>query len=222
MVDNSERIDKFLRKQMTPEENNNFLNDLKNDAQLRKEAQMTALMIQELQERQAKEDSEIIEDVLKSKKKAKTIRMVRWTLSIAAMCILLFGATTLWNRPSNTEVLFNEYYTPFVYQPDRSGGDETIKKELAELYNKVGTEKDITPIIARLQTIYDGIQSNSDDYADYIYEEKNIARYLALAYIKDNNLDKAKEILQPLVDNNDAEAIKLMAEIDDLQLSHKE
>ena len=177
---------------------------------------MTALMIQELQERQAKEDSEIIEDILKSKKKAKTIRMVRWTLSIAAMFILLFGATTLWNRPSNTEVLFNEYYTPFVYQPDRSGGDETIKKELAELYNKVGTEKDITPIIARLQTIYDGIQSNSDDYADYKHEKNNIAWYLTLAYIKDNNLDKAKEILQPLVDNNDAEAIKLMAEIEGL------
>ena len=216
MVDNSERIDKFLRKQMTPEENTIFLNDLKNDAQLRKEAQMTALMIQELQERQAKEDSEIIEDVLKSKKKAKTIRMVRWTLSIAAMFILLFGATTLWNRPSNTEVLFNEYYTPFVYQPDRSGGDETIKKELAELYNKVGTENDITPIIARLQTIYDGIQSNSEDYADYSYYENDIAWYLALAYIKDNNLNKAKELLRPLVDNNDAEAIKLMAEIEGL------
>lgn len=217
MVDNSERIDKFLRKQMTPEENKNFLNDLKNNAQLRKEAQMTALMIQELQERQAKEDSEIIEDVLKSKKKAKTIRMVRWTLSIAAMCILLFGATTLWNRPSNTEVLFNEYYTPFVYQPDRSGGDETIKKELADLYSKVGTEKNITPIISRLQTIYDGIQSNSDDYADYSYYENDIAWYLTLAYIKDNNINKAKELLQPLVDNNDAEAIKLMAEIEGLQ-----
>lgn len=217
MVDNSERIDKFLRKQMTPEENNNFLNDLKNDAQLRKEAQMTALMIQELQERQAKEDSEIIEDILKSKKKAKTIRMVRWTLSIAAMFILLFGATTLWNRPSNTEVLFNEYYTPFVYQPDRSGGDETIKKELAELYNKVGTEKNITPIIARLQTIYDGIQSNSDDYADYSYYENDIAWYLALAYIKDNNLDKAKELLIPLADHDNTIAKKLIKVIANLE-----
>ena len=216
MVDNSERIDKFLRKQMTPEDINIFLNDLKNDAQLRKEAQMTALMIQELQERQAKEDSEIIEDVLKSKKKAKTIRMVRWTLSIAAMFILLFGATTLWNRPSNTEVLFNEYYTPFVYQPDRSGGDETIKKELAELYNKVGTEKDITPIIARLQTIYDGIQSNSDDYADYSYYENDIAWYLTLAYIKDNNINKAKELLQPLVDNGNEEAKKLLVDIESI------
>jgi len=213
MVDNSERIDKFLRKQMTPEENTIFLNDLKNDAQLRKEAQMTALMIKELQERQAKEDSEIIEDVLKSKKKAKTIRMVRWTLSIAAMFILLFGATTLWNRSSNTEVLFNEYYTPFVYQPDRSGGDETIKKELADLYNKVGTEKNITPIISRLQTIYDGIQSNSDDYADYSYYENDIAWYLALAYIKDNNLDKAKELLIPLIENGNEEAKRLLNEI---------
>lgn len=216
-TDYSERIDKFLKDQMPPEENEAFLQDLNNNEELREQAQITALMIQELQERQAKEDSEIIEDVLKSKKKAKTIRMVRWTLSIAAMFILLFGATTLWNRPSNTEVLFNEYYTPFVYQPDRSGGDETIKKELAELYNKVGTEKDITPIIARLQTIYDGIQSNSDDYADYSYYENDIAWYLALAYIKDNNLDKAKELLIPLADHNNTIAKKLIKVIANLE-----
>ena len=91
MVDNSERIDKFLKKQMTPEENKKFLEDLKLDKVLRKEAQMTVLMIQELQERQAKEDAEIIEDILVSKKRAKTISIVRWSLSIAAMFILIFG-----------------------------------------------------------------------------------------------------------------------------------
>ena len=216
-TDYSERIDKFLKDQMPPEENEAFLQDLNNNEELREQAQITALMIQELQERQAKEDSEIIEDVLKSKKKAKTIRMVRWTLSIAAMFILLFGATTLWNRPSNTEVLFNEYYTPFVYQPDRSGGDETIKKELAELYNKVGTEKDITPIISRLQTIYDGIQSNSDDYADYSYYENDIAWYLALAYIKDNNLDKARELLKQMKENGNEEVGKLIEELNKVE-----
>ena len=81
MVGNSERIDKFLKKQMTPEENEKFLEDLKKDKELRYEAQMTALMIQELQERQAKEDAEIIEDILASKKKAKTISITRWALS---------------------------------------------------------------------------------------------------------------------------------------------
>lgn len=214
MVGNSERIDKFLKKQMTPEENELFLNDLRNDAELRKEAQMTALMIQELQERQAKEDAEIIEDVLASKKRALTIRIVRRTVSIAAMFILIFGATLLWNRQSDADALFGSYYTSYDMSLARGGNDETIKTELAELYNKVGKEKDVTAIISRLQTIYDGIQSNSDEYSEYSYYENDIAWYLALAYIKNRNFDKAKGLLRSLADNGDEEAKGLMREID--------
>ena len=98
MKDNSERIDKFLRNQMTSEESEAFWEDFKNDEDFRKEAQLTALMIKELQERQAKEDAEIIEEVLackakeKAAKKAKIARMVRWVGSIAAMFILFFGS----------------------------------------------------------------------------------------------------------------------------------
>ena len=92
--------------------------------------------------------------------------------------------------------------------------DETVKKELAELYNKVGTEKDVTPIITRLQSIYDGIQANSDDYSDYAYYENDIAWYLALAYIKDHNLEKAKEMLKPLADNDVSDAKRLLKDMD--------
>lgn len=216
--DNSERIERYLREQMTPKENEAFLNDLKSDKDLREEAQIMALLIKEMKEEQAKQDEAIAKEILASKEKstAQTIRLVKWIGSIAAMFIILFGVTTLWNRHSDTEALFGRYYETYEMNLEKGGDDETIKKELAKLYNKVGTEKDITPIIARLQTIYDGIQSNSDDYADYSYYENDIAWYLTLAYIKDNNINKAKELLQPLVDNNNAEAIKLMAEIEDL------
>ena len=217
MVDNSDRIDKFLRKQMTPEENKLFLDDLKNNAELRKEAQMTALMIQELQERQAKEDAEIIEDVLLSKRKAKArfikIR-VKWALSLAAMFVLLFGAYIFLNLQPNTNSLFDKYYTEVDVTSQRGGDDEALKQELAELYNKVGTEKDVTSTITRLQTIYDGIQSASDDYADYTYYENDIAWYLALAYIKDHNLDKAEELLKPLADNDVSDAKRLLKDMD--------
>lgn len=217
MVDNSDRIDKFLRKQMTPEENKLFLDDLKNNAELRKEAQMTALMIQELQERQAKEDAEIIEDVLLSKRKAKArfikIR-VKWALSLAAMFVLLFGAYIFLNQQPNTNALFDKYYTEVDVTSQRGGDDEALKQELAELYNKVGTEKDVTSTITRLQTIYDGIQSASDDYADYTYYENDIAWYLALAYIKDHNLDKAEELLKPLADNDVSDAKRLLKDMD--------
>ena len=213
--DNSERIERYLREQMTPEENEAFLNDLKSDKELREEAQMMALLIKEMKEEQAKQDEAIANEILASKEKstAKTIRLVKLIGSIAAMFILIFGAASLWNRHSDTEALFERYYETYDMSLARGGNDETIKKELAELYNKVGIEKDITPIIARLQTIYDGIQSNSDDYADYSYYENDIAWYLALAYIKDHELDKAKELLKPLADNGDTEARKLIKEL---------
>ena len=214
--DNSERIERYIREQMTPEENEAFLNDLRSDKELREEAQMMALLIKEMKEEQARQDEAMTQAVLSAKKKAQTVKMVRWTLSIAAMFILIFGAATLWNRQSDTDALFNQYYSVYEVSPSRGGDDEAIEKELAELYNKVGTEKDVTPVIARLQTIYENIQSNNDDYADYGYYESDIAWYLALAYIKDNNLDKAKELLKPLAENGNEEAKNLMESINDL------
>jgi len=218
--DNSERIERFLREQMSPEENDAFLNDLKNDKDLREEAQMMALMIKEMKAEQIKQSGKLTEDVLAEEKQAKTARiisMVRWPLSIAAMFILIFGATLLWNRQSDSEILFNEYYQPYVVQGERGGDDDAIKEELANLYNKVGTEDDVTPIITRLLTIYDNILSNNVDYAEYIYYEKDIVKYLALAYIKNNDLDKAKRLLKPYAEDGDDEAAEIIKAIDSLK-----
>lgn len=220
MVDNSERIDKFLKKQMTPEENKKFLEDLKLDKVLRKEAQMTVLMIQELQERQAKKDAEIIEDILVSKKRTKTISIVRWSLSIAAMFILIFGVMiTLWNKQNNTDVLyaqadniFEQHYSPYTLQGDSRGNDSDVERKLSVLFNQVGTEKDMSPVIEKLQKIHDSIDS---EYEYSLYADA-ITRYLALAYLKDHNLDKAKELLKPLADNGDEEAITLLKAIEAL------
>lgn len=218
--DNSERIERFLREQMSPEENDAFLNDLKNDKDLREEAQMMALMIKEMKEEQARKSEKLTEDVLaeeKQGKKAKTISMLRWPLSIAAMFILIFGATLLWNRQSDSEILFNEYYQPYVVQGERGGDDDAIKEELVNLYNKVGTEDDVTPFITRLQTIYDNILSNNVDYAEYIYYENDIVKYLALAYIKNDDLDKAKRLLKPYAEDGDYEATEIIKAIDSLK-----
>ncbi len=208
--DNSERIERYIREQMTPEENEVFLNDLKNDKKLREEAQMMALLIKEMKGEQAKQDDAVTQAVLSAKKKVQTVKVVRWTLSIAAMFILIFGATIIWNRQADTDALFNQYYTPYEISSSRGGDDEAIEKELAELCNKVGTEKDMAPIIACLQTIYDNIQSNDEDYVDYSYYKNDIVWYLALAYIKDKNVDKAKELLKPLAENGRKEAAELL------------
>lgn len=216
--DNSERIERYLREQMSPEENDAFLNDLRKDKDLREEAQMMALLIKEMKEEQARQSEKLTENVLKDvQPTAKTISIVRWSLSIAAMFILIFGATLLWNRQSDSETLFNEYYQPYAVQGERGGHDDAIKEELANLYNKVGTEYDVTPIITRLQTIYDNILSNNVDYAEYIYYEKDIVKYLALAYIKNDDLDKAKRLLKPYAEDGDDEAAKMIKSIESIE-----
>lgn len=208
-TENYDRIEKFLRDKMSPQEKEVFLNDLRNNKELRKEAQMMALMIKEMREEQAKQDAEIIEEVLASKKKAKIITIVRRTLSIAAIIILVFGVTTLWNRQSDTDALFKQYYvSPEVSSP-RGEDEDAVKQELTNLFIQVGTEKDITPVINRLQTIHDNIVADNEEYDEYKYSQNTIDWYLALAYIKNENLDKAKELLKPLADNGDKDAIKL-------------
>ena len=218
----SDRIDKFLKDQMSEEESNAFLHDLECNKELREQAQITALMIRELEECQAKEDAEIIEEVLASKKRARILSMVRWSLSIAAMLFLVFGTVTLWNKKSDTDALyaqadniFEQHYSPYVLQGDsRSrGGDSEVEKELAVLFNQVGTEKDISTVINKLQKIYDSVDS---EYEYSLYAD-DITWYLALAYLKDHNLGKAKELLKPLVDNGDDDAIKLLKAIESLE-----
>lgn len=206
MNDYSERIDKFLREQMTPEENEMFLEDLQKDAELRKEAQLTALMIKELQERQAREDAEIIEEVLackaKAAQKAKIVRMVRWVGAIAAMFILFFGSVRFY-QITQMDNLFGEYYKPYkvnVVGEPRGNTDEATKKELAALFNQVGTEKDVASTIQKLQTIFESI--NSESGYEYSLYADDIAWYLALAYLKDHQKDKAIELLKVIVKND--------------------
>ena len=211
--DNSERIERFLREQMSPEENEAFLNDLKNDKDLREEAQMMALMIKEMKEEQIKQSGKLTEDVLAEEKQAKTARiisMVRWPLSIAAMFILIFGATLLWNRQSDTDALFTEYYSSYTLQGESRGSDSEVEKELAMLFNQVGTEKDISTVIDKLQKIYDSVDS---EYEYSLYTD-DIAWYLALAYLKVDKPEKSKELLKPLAENGNDLAIKLLNAIE--------
>ena len=211
--DNSERIERFLKEQMSPEENDAFLNDLKNDKDLREEAQMMALMIKEMKEEQIKQSEKLTEDVLaeeKQAKKARIISMVRWPLSIAAMFILIFGATLLWNRQSDTDALFTEYYSSYTLQGESRGGDSEVEKELAVLFNQVGTEKDISTVIDKLQKIYDSVDS---EYEYSLYAD-DIAWYLALAYLKVDKPEKSKELLKPLAENGNDLAIKLLNAIE--------
>ena len=257
---NIERIERYLTGQMSPEESDVFLADLKKDKQLREEAQMMALMVKEIKKNQAIQDSEVIDEVrigqekMKASARARRIRLFKWAASIAAVVLVVIGVT-IFNKSYKTggllasadsievaadsvetliaqatiDKVFNKYYSPFQMTVSRGADDEKVLKELADLYNKVGTEKELAPVIEELEKRYGFCHVSFDinpqdkealEYADYVYShqpyENDIAWYLALAYLKNNEPDKAKKLLKPLADDGNAQAQQLLKELDRL------
>ena len=200
-TDNSERIDNFLREQMTPEENEAFLHDMETDEALRQEVLLTAQMIQQLHERQVRDDDDIIAEVVATRKtarRARIIRMVKWLGSVAAMLFLVFGIWLYQSAPSggiDYIALADKYYTETSAPTYRSGLTDA-DEELADLFEQVGTSGDMSAVISRLQAIYDDIDS------EYAYRvdgnDVRIAWHLALAYLKDNQPHKATKLLRTI------------------------
>ena len=94
-------------------------------------------------------------------------------------------------------------------QEESRGGDSDIEKELAMLFNKVGTNKDVAPVIEQLQTIYDSIDT---EYEYSLYAD-DITWYLALAYLKADKPEKTKELLKTLIEKDDIKAKELYDKI---------
>ena len=185
-TDNTERIDKFLRDQMTPEETDAFL----------------------------QRDSEIIEEVVASKKKAKIVRMVRWTVSIAAIFLLLFGVYTYQSNFTKEDgttyiALADKYYNQTPKALFRSGAND-LEHELDSLFAKVGTSEEMTSTINRLQEIHESIDSV------YVYSvngnDIRIKWFLALAFLKDGQKGKATELLSTIVKDDKGTYLKEEAE----------
>ena len=124
--DNSERIERFLRDQMSPEENQTFLEDLKSDKKLLEEAQMMALLIKGMKEEQAKEEAEMKEGLQGStsgiaditvaasmpaiaKGDAKPTpspkkKWIYWAGAVAAMFVMVFGAVKFFSPEESNSV----------------------------------------------------------------------------------------------------------------------
>lgn len=221
-TDHSERIERFLRNQMTPEENEAFLQDMNQDESLRKEAQLTALMIHDLQERQEKRDAEIMDEVVAAKKKARIVRMARWVAAVAAVFVLVVGVYLYQAKFAHEDdgsrylALAEQYYDQTPKSVFR-GGNLDVEHELDSLFVQVRKSKDMTATIERLQTFCKNVDA---EYAYHVNgNDVRIKWFLALAYLKDNQKDKAVQLLRVIVKDDKGtdlkeQAEKLLKEID--------
>jgi len=194
-----DRIDAFVRGMMTEEEEAAFKQEIKADPELRNHVMASVSLIKGIREQNAKKERIIIQN--NTKDRIRTLTW--WATSIAAVFAILIGYTTD-KRHQELSNIVTPYYTQYnIYELSRGETDSAIVYNLYTLFN----EKDAYKIIKELEPIYPTLDSN-ETY--YLYAN-DIAWNLALAYVKNDQINKAIPILEKLEKDNPDTPIAIKA-----------
>lgn len=194
-----DRIDAFVRGMMTEEEEAAFKQEIKADPELRNHVMASVSLIKGIREQNAKKERIIIQN--NTKDRIRTLTW--WATSIAAVFAILIGYTTD-KRHQELSNIVTPYYTQYnINELSRGETDSAIVYNLYTLFN----EKDAYKIIKELEPIYPTLDSN-ETY--YLYAN-DIAWNLALAYVKNDQINKAIPILEKLEKDNPETPIAIKA-----------
>ena len=210
-----ELTNRFLKKQLMPEEETQYLNKLQEIPALRKRAQVIALAVEQMDDISSEASRDIIDRIGKqsetafrrtAKLPAKQVRLwprvARYAAAASVIFFVGFGGYKYYQY-DQTVSLGMEYYQPMdaIY---RSPEDNTIK-ELAKAFKNVETGDNLTETIGQLNRFYS--LAKSDEYSDYSLYTVDIAWNLAIAHLKDNDRKEAIKILEEIVQDNQGKAI---------------
>ncbi len=189
-----ERIEAFLRGQMSAEEESAFKQEIKASPELRNRALAMSSLIKELHTSNGEAEKRIIHPNTKDRIRP----ILGWACSIAAAFAIFFGIQI----DKRYKVLANTlspYYTQYTLdEVSRGDVDSAIVAHLYTLFNQIQTQRSTAKIIQELEPIYASLDTN---YTYYLYAN-DISWNLALAYIKDDQIDKAIPILEKLRKDN--------------------
>lgn len=185
-----DRIDAFVRGEMTEDEEATFKQEIKADPELRAHVLATVSLIKGIREQNAKKEKELIQQ--NTKDIVRTL--VWWATSIAAVFAIIFGYS-IDKRHQELTNLVSPYYMQYdVKELSRGDTDSTLVYHLYSLFNERNADK----IIKELEPIY----TNLDKDFTYHAYANDIAWNLALAYIKNDQINKAIPVLEKLAAEN--------------------
>ena len=205
-MDNIDNIEKYLKGQLTAEEEKAFREQLKNDKAFRDEVLATALMIKQMKLQNQEKERAILEE---SRKLAIARARRRWIYrisSIAAVLIIgFFAVKPIYFNYKSGQMISQNYaqWSPreegATSRGEVQAGDNVVA-ELTELFDNVGKGKDMKMTTYRLEK---ALQESATDYEYYQYSD-DIIWYLALAYIQNNQFDKARTELNKIIQSGDS------------------
>ena len=212
LLDNDEDLVKFLRGELSANEEADFMQKLQQNPDLKARAIAVARLIKGLERKDVADDESIksafknlsIDDVKNISKPTTKIvnfkKIAAWVMSAAAVLILVFGLRIFYVN-SSYEKIAAEYENVFPYSELSRGSDDDIKEKLNILCNNVLQDKDLKTTIESLNQIFDKSQEeNFNECTNYFAVS---GWYLSLAHLKNHDPEKAKSVLEKLAKNSD-------------------
>ena len=215
LLEQDDRTALFLKGKMTPQEEQVFMQELKNNPELKARAVALARLVKGMKEVGRIQDEDVIgailatdENDVKSLARNATTRkvnvvpmrtMAKW-LSMAASILLVVWLGIGYHDYRTTTGLGEEYGTMFsTSQLTRGGGEPSeVDTRLAQLFDNVANKNDLDNTLHELSLCWElSTQETYNDYTDYAPE---IGWNLAIGYLKDNNRKQAKATLEKLTE----------------------
>ena len=209
-----ERIEAFLRGEMSADEEATFKQEIRLNPELRNRAMAMTSLIKGLHDQNSFKEANIIKE---NTAKSKVRPLLWWACSVAAVFAIFFGIYKD-HRYSMLDAAVSPYYTEYDMSEISRGDIDSAKvANLYDLFIQIKDNRNVSNIIKELEPIY---KSLDDDFTYNAYAN-DIAWNLALAYVKDDQIDKAITILQKLkADNPDTpifnKADELVKKLQDL------
>ena len=190
-----ERIEAFLRGEMTTEEEAAFKQEIRQNPELLSRAMAMTSLIKALQDKNSVKEATILKE---STSKSRVRPILWWACSVAAVFAIFFGIYKD-HHYRMLDATVSPYYTEYdMSDISRGDIDSATVAHLYGLFTQIQEDRSVSNIIKELEPIYNSL----DDDFTYNAYANDIAWNLALAYVKDDQIDKAISILQKLKADN--------------------
>lgn len=215
-----ERIESYLRGTMSADEEAAFKQEIKSNPELRSRAMEMTALAKGLRTRESNKERPLTnkerylkKSIVADKSTEKETRtrahtFLWWACSAAAVCVIFFSVFKA-QRYRTLDAAISPYYTQYdINDIARGDTDSATVAHLYSLFEQVQRQHNMTNIIKELEPIYASLNS---DYTYYPYAN-DIAWNLALAYIKDDQINKAIPILEKLKEDSQDSPISVKSD----------
>ena len=199
---NDERISRYMEGKMNADEESSFMEELKNNDNLRNQAIAQARLVkgmkqvdEELKDAFREADEQTIRRIAKEAVGNKK-HSARWLAIAASIVFIVFVGFKSYDYYDTTS-LGREYANTFPTSTIiRGEANADIDTELTMLFNNVAEGKDLDNTTSRLATLWE--LSKQETYNDYTDYAPYIGWNLAIGYLRNYEKTNAKAVLEEM------------------------